>query len=361
MNRSHQTISGLLLALGALAAGCGSPGPDTDAAERLINAQDLERHVLALASDPFLGRKPFTEGETKTTRYLKEAFQEMGLEGANDGGFFQEVPLVEIDGKPEGGMTVSADDGQLTFQFPAEFIASTRRIESSVALDGSELVFAGYGIVAPEYGWNDYEHVDVEGKTVLVLVNDPGFATQDETLFKGKAMTYYGRWTYKYEEAARQGAAGVFVVHETSAAGYPWTVLENGALGADLVLQSDDKNASMCAVEGWVTTATARKLFEAAGRDFDELAAKASRPGFEAEPLGPRVSVAVRNELRFDTSRNVMAVLRGTDRADECIVYTAHWDHLGVGPPVDGDSIYNGAADNALPLACMLETARAFA
>ena len=214
--------------------------------------------------------------------------------------------------------------------------------------------------MAPEYGWNDYAGIDVSGKTVVVLVNDPGFATQNESLFRGNAMTYYGRWTCKYEEAARQGAEGVIVVHETSAAGYPWTVLQNGAAGANLVLQSEDNNMSRCAIEGWITTAAAEMVFAAAGRSFEELSRSAARRGFEAVDLGITVSVSIENRLRRDTSRNVVAVVPGTGRADECIVYTSHWDHLGVGPAVDGDSIYNGAADNALPVACMLETARAF-
>jgi len=361
MIRSHATICGLSYLLVAFAIGCSTQGTNNRAAEDRINERDLERHVLALASDDFRGRKPFTEGETKTIEYLKTEFEKMGLEGANGGDFFQDVPLVEIDGNPSEHMVVATGDDVLRFQFPGDFIASTRRIVEEAEVNNSEVVFAGYGIVAPEYGWNDYEHIDASGKTVLVLVNDPGFATQDKSLFKGNAMTYYGRWTYKYEEAARQGAAGVFVVHETRAAGYPWTVLQNGALGADLVLQSDDNNASLCPIEGWVTAEAARTLFKAAGRDFDEMSLRASRPGFTSEPVGARVSVGVNNKLRFDTSKNVMAVLRGADRADECVVYTAHWDHLGVGPAVNGDSIYNGAADNALPVACMLETARAFA
>ncbi|MEJ2722089.1 MAG: M28 family metallopeptidase, partial [bacterium] len=241
-----------------------------------------------------------------------------------------------------------------------EFIASTQRITARIDIGKSPLVFAGYGIVAPEYEWDDYSGLDVKGKTVIVLVNDPGYATKDPALFKGNAMTYYGRWTYKYEEAARQGAEGVIVVHETGAAGSPWTVLQNGASGTVMVLQSDDGHMSRCALEGWLTTDAAVKLFAACGLDYARLAGEAAARGFEAVDLGARVSVSIGNALRFDTSKNVMALLRGAGRADECIVYTAHWDHLGIGPPVDGDSIYNGAADNALPIACMLETAKAF-
>jgi Zn-dependent M28 family amino/carboxypeptidase len=361
MKRSIATVFPPLFLLLTLAAGCGGRPAGVQEAEDSINERDLERHVLALASDEFQGRKPFTEGETKTVHYLKSAFEKMGLRGGNDGSFFQDVPLVEIDGTPSQYMRVTAGQQTLRFRFPDDYIASTRRIVETIDIENSPLVFAGYGIVAPEYGWNDYQAVDVAGKTVLVLVNDPGFATQDESSFKGNAMTYYGRWTYKYEEAARQGAAGVIVIHETGAAGYPWTVLQNGAAGADLVLRAEDDNMSLCALEGWITTEAAATLFRAAGHDFEQLSQRAARPGFEGLELGASASVAIANALRQDVSKNVMAVLPGGDRADECVVYTSHWDHLGVGPAVDGDSIYNGAADNALPLACMLETAKAFA
>jgi Zn-dependent M28 family amino/carboxypeptidase len=342
------------------AASCGPQRANDRDAENAINENELERHAMALASDEFQGRKPFTRGETRTVNYLRAEFEKMGLEGANNGSYFQDVPLVEIKARPSGKMAVTTRGGTLSLEYLEEYIAATQRITDEIVIDRSELVFAGYGVVAPEYGWNDYKGVDAAGKTVLVLVNDPGYATQDDALFRGNAMTYYGRWTYKYEEAARQGATGVIVVHETNAAGYPWTVLRNGAAGADMVLQTEDKNMSRCALEGWITTAAARELFRMSGYDFDALAGAAARPGFEAVQLGASIDLTIRNELRFDTSKNVMAVLPGTERADECIVYTSHWDHLGIGPEFDGDSIYNGAADNALPLACMLETARAF-
>ncbi len=340
-------------------AGC-TVQPNWQVAQQSINAKDLERHVLALASDEFEGRKPFTEGERKTIEYIRSEFEKMGFEGANNGSYFQDVPLVEITGMPSPFMRIETRYGTLDLAYLDEYIASTQRIVDRVAIINSELVFAGYGIVAPEYGWNDYKGLDAENKTVIVLVNDPGFATQDERLFKGNTMTYYGRWTYKYEEAARQGATGVIVVHETAAAGYPWEVLRNGAAGANLVLQAEDGNMSRCALEGWITQDAARRLFKGTGRNFDRLAESATQAGFEPVPLEADISLGIVNRLRFDTSKNVMAVLPGIDCADECIVYTAHWDHLGIGPVFDGDSIYNGAADNALPVACMLETAKAF-
>lgn len=340
-------------------AGC-TVQPNWQIAQQSINAKDLERHVLALASDEFEGRKPFTEGEQKTVVYIKSAFQKMGLKGANNGSYFQDVPLVEITGSPSPFMRIETKRGALGFAYLDEYIASTQRIVEKVEIINSELVFAGYGIVAPEYGWNDYKGLNAEEKTVLVLVNDPGFATQDDRLFRGNAMTYYGRWTYKYEEAARQGATGVIVIHETAAAGYPWEVLRNGAEGADLVLKTEDDNMSRCALEGWMTEEAVRRLFKGMDRDFDKLAESATRSDFEPVPLEVDVSLGIVNRLRFDTSKNVMAIIPGIDCPDECIVYTAHWDHLGIGPVIDGDSIYNGAADNALPVACMLETAKAF-
>jgi Zn-dependent M28 family amino/carboxypeptidase len=342
-----------------LAAGCGDLGRDAREAERSIDAGDLERHVLALASDEFEGRAPFTRGEEKTVEYIKSVFENMGLEGANNGAYFQDVPLVEIKGRPSDRMRVATMDGSFDLRYLQDFIASTSRVVPKTGLEQAACVFAGYGITAPEYGWDDYAGLDTAGKAVFVLVNDPGFAGLDASLFNGRAMTYYGRWTYKYEEAARRGAAGVFVIHDTAGAGYPWTVLRSGA-GVNLVLGSEDNNMSCCAVEGWLTTEAARRIFQAAGKDFDSLVRSAALPGFKPVELGATVTLSIENDLRHETSRNVMAVLRGSGRSDECVVYTAHWDHLGIGPAVDGDSIYNGAADNAIPVACMLETARAF-
>ncbi len=360
MRRSPIAALSILIFAMGFTASCSTQQMNSQEAENSVNEKDLERHVLALASDEFQGRKPFTESERKTINYIKAEFEKMGLQGANGGSYFQDVPLVEITGYPSKLMKVTTEEETFHLTYIEEFIASTQQITEEIIIEDSELVFAGYGIVAPEYNWNDYEDLDVKGRTVLVLVNDPGFATQDESLFKGNAMTYYGRWTYKYEEAARQGATGVIVIHETKAAGYPWTVLQNGAAGADLVLQSEDKNMSRCALEGWITKDAAQKVFSKAGRDFQTLAESAARSGFKAVALDASINLSIKNKLRFDTSKNVMAIVPGTSLADECIIYTAHWDHLGIGPLMDGDSIYNGAADNALPVACMLETAKAF-
>jgi Zn-dependent M28 family amino/carboxypeptidase len=353
------TVCGVLLAT-AFAAGCAGRDADVRKAEESVSAAELERHVLALASDEFQGRRPFTDGERRTVEYIAAEFEKMGFEGANNGSYFQEVPMAELTLGLSEPMAIVGTAGRLELRFPEDVIVSSSRIAEKIDIRDSQIVFAGYGIVAPEYGWNDYEGLDLAGKTVMVLVNDPGFATGDDSLFQGKAMTYYGRWTYKYEEAARRGALGVIVVHETGAAGYPWSVLQNGSTGPNLVLDAEDKNMSRCALEGWITGGAARSVFALAGLDFDTLAAAAATRGFKPLPLVARLSVSFEQRLRFDTSKNVMGVLGGSKRPDEVVVYTSHWDHLGIGPAVDGDSIYNGAADNALPVACMLETAKAF-
>jgi len=342
-----------------IAISCSSP-QNYKQAEESINARAIKTHDSILASDAFMGRMPFTEGEKKTIGYLKNEFQKLGLQPGNHGSYFQEVPMVEIKGKPAGDLLIQSDKGDFTLKFLDEYTASTRRIQEKVTVENSPLVFVGYGIVAPEYSWNDYKNIDVKGKTVVMLVNDPGYALRDTTLFKGKKMTYYGRWTYKYEEAARQGATGVMVIHETGAAGYPWGVLRNSALNADLLLRAKDNNLSRCAFEGWLTTDAATKLFANLGYNLHDLAKQALQPDFKPVPLPAKVSLQLNNHLKFDVSHNVLALLPGSVTPDECVVYTAHWDHFGIGPKINGDSIYNGAADNGYPLACLLETAKAF-
>ncbi len=334
---------------------------DAKQAEDSINAADLEKHIVALASDEFQGRKPCTAGEDATTQYLEKAFKEMGIAGAFDGSYFQEVPLVEMNYTPQNELKLKTKKGVLRLEYITDYIASTPHIVEEMNIKNSELVFAGYGIVAPEYGWNDYKDIDITGKTVLVLVNDPGFTTQDSTLFRGNAMTYYGRWAYKYEEAARQGAKGIWVIHNTKAAGYGWNVLTNTA-HSNLYMQSEDNTAEGCALEGWITDVAAKKLFAACGFDFEKLKKEALNPStFKAVNLGSKLNLKIKNKLKFTSSKNVAGIIKGTDTPDECIVYSAHWDHFGIGPIAKGDSIYNGCADNAIPVASMLETAKAFA
>jgi Zn-dependent M28 family amino/carboxypeptidase len=322
-----------------------------------VSESTLRNHIAKLASDDFLGRKPFTEGEVKTVNYLKLEFDKLGLEPGNNGSYFQEVPLVEITGTPSDKMSITGEGIKIELDYLKDFVATTNKVQQEVSLDKSELVFAGYGIVAPEYDWNDYEGIDWAGKTAVVLVNDPGFMSGDSNLFKGNTMTYYGRWTYKYEEAARQGAAGVIIIHDTKPASYGWNVIESSWTGARMVIESDQ---ALAEVESWISQESTQKLFDAStmkGQDYKTLA---RNKDFQAVPLGLEVSVSIENKIKKDVSKNVVAMIPGTTQKDEYIIYSAHWDHLGVGSPVDGDSIYNGAVDNASGTAGLLAIAEAF-
>ena len=345
----------VLLAIGFLA--CQSGGNVIEE-KVMIDTLTINRHLSVLASDDFMGRKPFTEGEEKTIHYLESELKGMGLKPGNGNSYFQEVPLVEITGEQSPTIEVTGQGKSMSFKSNEDVVIYTERVEQEVSVKDSELVYAGFGIVAPEYGWNDYEGLDVKGKTVVVLVNDPGFGSGDSTLFKGDQMTYYGRWTYKYEEAARQGAAGVLIVHETVPAGYPWLVVQSSWTGAKLNL--DDANPPYkCAVQGWITRNTAVELFKAAGiKDYSGMA---KTKGFKPVAMGLKASMGVKNKVKRDMSRNVVAMVEGSKRPDEYIIYSAHWDHLGVGEPVDGDSIYNGAHDNASGSVGLLTIAETFA
>jgi Zn-dependent M28 family amino/carboxypeptidase len=322
-----------------------------------VDETTIGKHIERLASDEFMGRMPFTRGDTLTTTYLKEQFSDLGLEPGNGDSYFQKVPMVEITGTPSEEMHIEGPKQDFDIDYYKDYVAVSLKTDSVVGLNKSELVFAGYGIVAPEYGWNDYAGIDWKGKTAVVLVNDPGFKSGDSTLFKGDEMTYYGRWTYKYEEAGRQGAAGVIIIHETEPASYGWNVVQSGWRGAQLSLESD---APVTDVQGWVSNEAAQKLMDAsplAGKDYKALAGK---KGFKPVPMDLTVSMEIKNKVKRDASNNVVALLPGTDRKDEYIIYSAHWDHLGIGKPVNGDSIYNGAVDNASGTACLLAIAEAF-
>jgi Zn-dependent M28 family amino/carboxypeptidase len=327
------------------------------AAIKMISDSSFVKHMSILASDEFQGRKPFTIGETKSINYLKEQFTALGLKPGNGNSYFQEVPMVEIKSTPDSKMVFKGASGSVTANYLTEFVAGTKRVLPKVSLENSPLVFAGYGIVAPEYKWNDYAGLNVKGKTVVVMINDPGFS--DSTLFKGKSMTYYGRWTYKFEEAARQGAAGILIIHDTAPAAYPWSVVRSGWSKSKLQLEEKDNNRSRAVVEGWITLDIAKQLFKLGGQS-DALFTQALKPGFKAVDLKISTSLTVNNKIKKSVSNNVVAVIPGTKRPDENIVYSAHWDHLGTGEPVKGDSIYNGAVDNATGLAALLDLAAAF-
>jgi Zn-dependent M28 family amino/carboxypeptidase len=320
-----------------------------------------------LSADKFQGRAPGTPGEELTVAYLQMRFQQLGLKPGNpDGTYIQKVPLVGITGTEAKPLTFTKGGDKIALKWKDEVVPWSRHVAPSASVADSDVIFAGYGVEAPEYNWNDFKDVDVKGKTIIVLVNDPpvtdpaNASALDPKTFGGKAMTYYGRWTYKFEEGARKGAAAVLIVHETGPAGYPFSVVQ-GNLNEKFDLVVPDKNMHKATIEGWITLDAAKKLFAMAGQDFDALKKQAITREFRPVPLGVKASVAVNNTLRTIDSRNVVAKLEGSDPAlkDEYVVYSAHWDHLGVGAPVDGDNIYNGALDNATGVATVLEIAKA--
>jgi Zn-dependent M28 family amino/carboxypeptidase len=355
MRQRH--LCALMAVLSAVA--CGAPQPPGAALES-FNAGDLAAHIAVIASDSFAGRAPSSVGEDRTMAYLEAEFQKLGLEPGNGTSWYQEVPLVRTTVQPGAELVVQAGGAQARFRFGDDFVAFSRRLDESVAIEASPLVFVGYGVVAPEYGWDDYAGLDVKGKTVVVLVNDPGFATGDTSLFRGRTMTYYGRWTYKFEEAARQGAAGVLIVHETEPAAYGWDVVRNSWTGPQFTLVTADGNAGRATVEGWIGLEAARAIFRLGGQEYDSLKTRAQVRGFTGVPLEASASVALHNEVVRSTSRNFVARLRGTDRPEEHVIYMAHWDHFGTDPTREGDQIFNGAEDNATGIAGLLAMARAY-
>lgn len=353
-------VACLLVLLSAVFTGCSKSEKTQTANEdpsSLIDGKIFANQIAVLASDSLEGRKPFSVGEEKTIHYLESEFKKLGLQPGNGDSYFQQVPMVDILSKPTGSMVIKGGKGAVSFKYLDDFVVASRRVQDRVKIENSELIFAGYGIVAPEYGWNDYEGLDVKGKTVVVMVNDPGFV--DSTLFKGKTMTYYGRWTYKFEEAARQGAAGVLIIHDTKPASYGWAVIRSGWSKSKLYLDSEDNNMSRASVEGWISTESAQKLFKLAGVS-DTLLVAAGKKGFKPVPLKVKTSVTINNKIKKSTSNNVIALLPGESRKGEYIIYSAHWDHFGKGEAINGDSIYNGAADNASGTAALLEIANAF-
>ncbi|MCX6565043.1 MAG: M28 family metallopeptidase [Candidatus Aminicenantes bacterium] len=326
-----------------------------------LNLDEYKSRVETLASDEFMGRAPATQGEEKTIRYLAEQFKAIGLKPGNGAGYFQDVPMVKITADPASFRFAVSGNGQaLILKFADDFVAGTSRLEETINVRCSDFIFAGYGIVAPEYDWNDYAGLDVKGKTVFVLVNDPGFATGDNALFTGKAMTYYGRWTYKFEEAARQGAAGVVIIHETEPAGYPYDVVRNGWSGPQFQLDKDGSDMPVCSFQGWVTQESARKIFALSGLDYEKETATAARRGFKAVDLGLKINLSFRNAVEHTLSHNVVALWPGSDLAGEYVIYMAHWDHFGVNEARPGDKIFNGAVDNATGTAALLQLAEAF-
>jgi Zn-dependent M28 family amino/carboxypeptidase len=374
----------LVSALLAVSAACsGTPAQTTRPADGTgqaqgqpaaslprIDQQAILDRIKVMSADDYEGRAPGSRGEELTVKYLEGEFQRLGLKPGNpDGSYVQKVPLVGITGAEAQPLKVTKGAQSQTFKWKDDVVAWTKHVADGAGIENSPLVFAGYGVEAPEFNWNDFKDVDVKGKTIVVLVNDPPVAGPDGKLdpgtFGGDAMTYYGRWTYKYEEAARRGAAGVLLVHETAPAGYPYAVVQ-GFLGERFDLITPDKNMKRAAIEGWLSLDAAKQIFKMAGQDFDALKKQAVTRGFKPVPLGLTASLGVKNTLRTIDSRNVVAKLEGSDPQlkNEYVVYSAHWDHLGVGDPVPGDKandrIYNGALDNASGVAGLLEVARAY-
>lgn len=354
------------LACGVMLLNCSeaptnnNTSPEIETTESQINSieEALHEHIAILASDEYGGRAPATAGEELTINYLRDNFTELGVGPGNGDSYFQPVAVTEIVTANDAILYLQGSDYESSFNYGSQMMVGTQQQIPFVTVQGSDVVFVGYGIVAPERNWNDYAGVDVSDKTVIILVNDPGYATQDEELFNGNAMTYYGRWTYKYEEAARQGAAAALIVHETGPAGYGWEVVRSSWSGPQIGLEAENLNGDRSEIEGWLTLESTEAIFDGVGLNFQELKTAAAQPGFEAVELGDiQASVSIDNVVRTSTSQNVIAAIPGTERPEETIIYTAHWDHLGTNPVLGGDNIYNGAADNATGTAGLLALA----
>ncbi len=376
--------SGLLAALLMLAMACMAPttnqpantnapantaGIPTELKPALdaIKADDIREHTKVLSSDEYEGRGPGTKGEELSVKYLTEQFQKLGLKPGNpDGTYVQRVPLSGFTAQPTASFTAGAKTIKL--DFPKDYVAVSRRFVPESKVENSDIVFVGYGVVAPEYGWDDYKGVDVRGKTIVMLINDPAVPSAsdpsklDERVFKGQAMTYYGRWTYKYEIASEKGAAAAIIIHETGPAGYPYEVVSGSWSRENFDIQKPDKNMNRVAVESWITTDRAKELFTASGQDFDALKKAAVTKDFKPVALNAKANIDVKNTLREINSANVVAKVEGSDPLlkNEYVIYSAHWDHLGRDPKLQGDQIFNGALDNASGSAALLEIADAF-
>ncbi|MEG8039566.1 M28 family peptidase [Sphingomonas sp. LR60] len=351
-----------LAALPLLALAATAPAQTIVAPVAPISEQTLKDVTKELSSDAYEGRAPGTAGEEKTVSYLAKRFAAAGLKPGNKGNWYQDVPLVELTAKNVSPLVFTGAGAPLSLNYGPDMVVGTWRITPRVEVKDSPVVFVGYGINAPEKGWNDYAGLDVRGKTVLILVNDPDWRTPGLVgPFGGRAMTYYGRWTYKYEEAARQGAAAAIIVHQTEPAAYGWNVVQSSWTGAQQVADAADNHAGDSAAIGWMQEAQARKLFEREGLDFDALTAAAARKGFRARPLnGVRASVSFDENVRRHQSRNVIGILPGTTRPNDYVLYSAHWDHLGhCEAASDGDDICNGAIDNATGTAALVALAEA--
>jgi Zn-dependent M28 family amino/carboxypeptidase len=369
--RTSMKISRLLLAL-FFAATASLLGND-ELKERLqpaleaITPDALLAHIKILASDEFEGRAPGSKGEDLSVKYITDQFKKIGLKPGNpDGTYTQEVPLAGIKSEPR--MSFVVGDKTMSLKDQDDFVASSARLQPEIKIEKSDLVFVGYGVIAPEYGWDDYKNVDVKGKTLLMLIGDPPIADPkdpsklDEKMFKGKAMTYYGRWTYKYEIAAQKGAAAAIIIHETEPAAYPWQVVRSSWSKENFELDNPNKNIDAVSARSWITLDVAKKLFADSGQDFDALKKSAITKDFRPVVLDAKANIEIRQQVRSFKSHNVIGKLEGSDPKlnGEYVIYTAHWDHLGRHPELQGDQIFNGAIDNASGVASVIELATAF-
>ncbi|NKF52442.1 M28 family peptidase [Shewanella sp. WXL01] len=352
------------LTLCALATGCNDEQPSLSIEAKpapsiqvSFNESRFRQDIKTLASDEFEGRAPTTKGEKLTLDYLSAAFKEMGLQGANNGSYLQAVPMVSYTASEQ--QTISFND--VIANYRDDIVLNTRHDTKAIDIKQAPLVFVGYGINAPEYQWNDYQDIDMRGKIAVILINDPGFAHPESQKFNGKAMTYYGRWSYKFEEASRQGALGAIIIHDTKPASYPWSVVENSWTGPqqDLASAKNSENNRVM-VEGWMTKDLANELFTASGHNLTNVADRAASGPLNLL-LKQRANIAFGNKTSYSDSYNVVATLPGSSKANEHIMFTAHWDHLGKDTNKQGDNIYNGALDNASGTAGIMEIARMFA
>lgn len=351
----------LPLAVMALLAASCSGDRAFERASATITAEELRDYTRILGADSMMGRKPFTPGEAITVNYLAGELEKIGFTPAFGDSWFQEVPMVEITTVVQGPAVITAAGRKIEFTAPDEIAVESPSMKEYVELVDIPMVFCGFGIVAPEYGWNDFAGVDVRGKCAVVLVNDPGLYTGDTTLFKGKTMTYYGRWTYKYEEAARQGAAAILIIHETVGAGYDYSIPRKSSISPGLYQEPAEGDPEPCPVTGWLSAGAASELFGALGYDVEKLRAEACQKGYKGFTTGASVSLRLTNSHVRNTSLNVAGILPGSTRPEEAIVISAHWDHFGIGETENGDSIYNGAVDNGTTMAWAFEIGEAFA
>jgi Zn-dependent M28 family amino/carboxypeptidase len=332
-----------------------------------ITPDGLLAHIKVLASDEYEGRAPGTKGEELSVKYIADQFKQIGLKPGNpDGTYTQEVPLAGIKSEPR--MSFITGDKNIDLKYPDDFVASSARLQPEIKIDKSDVIFVGYGIVAPEYGWDDYKDINVRGKTLLMLIGDPAIpdakdpSKLDDKMFKGKTMTYYGRWTYKYEIAAQKGAAAAVIIHETGPAAYPWQVVRSSWARENFELDNSNKNRDAVSARSWITLDVAKKLLADCGQDFDALKKPAITKDFRPVALSAKANIEIKQQIRAFKSHNVTGKLEGDDPKlrDEYVIYTAHWDHLGRHPELQGDQIFNGAIDNASGVASVIELAGAF-